>query len=71
MANERFWLLLSWVEAQSEESEEGKQEFFTRMAKQLYFHAMAAAEAAAVEPDNESRKVVGLAEGLPWMVEAL
>jgi hypothetical protein len=28
-----------------------------------------AAEAAAVEPDKECRKVVGLAEGLPWTVE--
>jgi hypothetical protein len=39
-ANEVFWLLLSWVEAQSEESEEGKQELFTRMAKHLRFSAM-------------------------------
>jgi hypothetical protein len=39
-ANEAFWLLLSWVEAQSEESEEGKQELFTRMAKHLSFPAM-------------------------------
>jgi hypothetical protein len=38
--NETFWLLLSWVEAQSEESEEGKQELFTRIAKHLQFHAM-------------------------------
>jgi hypothetical protein len=39
-ANEAFWLLLSWVEAQSEESEESKQELFTRMAKHLSFPAM-------------------------------
>jgi hypothetical protein len=39
-ANEAFWLLLSWVEAQSEESEEGKQALFTRMAKHLQFHSM-------------------------------
>jgi hypothetical protein len=38
--NEAFWLLLAWVEAQSEESEEGKQELFTRMAKHLHFHDM-------------------------------
>jgi hypothetical protein len=35
-----FWLLLAWVEAQSEESEEGKQELFTEMAKHLYFDCM-------------------------------
>jgi hypothetical protein len=39
-ANEAFWLLLAWLEAQSEESEEGKQELFTRMAKHLSFAAM-------------------------------
>jgi hypothetical protein len=39
-ANEAFWLLLSWVETQSEESEEGKQALFTRMAKHLSFPAM-------------------------------
>jgi hypothetical protein len=39
-ANEAFWLLLAWVEAQSEESEEGKQELFNRMAKHLSFAAM-------------------------------
>jgi hypothetical protein len=39
-ANEAFWLLLAWVEAQSDESEEGKQELFNRMAKHLYFSAM-------------------------------
>jgi hypothetical protein len=39
-ANEAFWLLLAWVEAQSEESEEGKQALFTRMAKHLSFPAM-------------------------------
>jgi hypothetical protein len=39
-ANEAFWLLLSWVEAQSEESEEGQQELFNRMAKHLRFGAM-------------------------------
>jgi hypothetical protein len=38
--NERFWLLLSWVEAQSEESEEGKQVLFTRLAQHLSFAAM-------------------------------
>jgi hypothetical protein len=38
--NEAFWLLLSWVEAQSEQSEEGKQALFTRMAKHLRFHDM-------------------------------
>jgi hypothetical protein len=38
--NEAFWLLLAWVEAQNEESEEGKQELFNRMAKHLYFYAM-------------------------------
>jgi hypothetical protein len=39
-ANEAFWLLLSWVEAQSEESEESKQELFTRLAQHLSFPAM-------------------------------
>jgi hypothetical protein len=39
-ANEAFWLLLAWVEAQSEESEEGKQELFTKMAKHLHFKRM-------------------------------
>jgi hypothetical protein len=38
--NEIFWLMLAWVEAQSEESEEGKQELFTQMTKQLYFSEM-------------------------------
>jgi hypothetical protein len=32
--------LLSWVEAQSEQSEEGKQELFTRLAKHLHFDGM-------------------------------
>jgi hypothetical protein len=39
-ANEAFWLLLSWVEAQSEESEEGRQALFTRLAKHLHFDGM-------------------------------
>jgi hypothetical protein len=39
-ANETFWLMLSWVEAQNEESEEGKQALFTRMAKHLRFDCM-------------------------------
>jgi hypothetical protein len=38
--NEAFWLLLAWVEAQSEESEEGKQEHFSRMAVGLHFDCM-------------------------------
>jgi hypothetical protein len=38
--NEAFWLLLAWVAAQSEESEEGKQALFIRMAKGLRFHDM-------------------------------
>jgi hypothetical protein len=38
--NEAFWLLLAWVEAQSKESEEGKQALFNRMAKELRFHDM-------------------------------
>jgi hypothetical protein len=33
--NEVFWLLLAWVEAQSEESEEGTQALFLKMVKQL------------------------------------
>jgi hypothetical protein len=42
--NEAFWLLLAWMEAQSEESQEDtgedEHELFNRMAKHLRFHAM-------------------------------
>jgi hypothetical protein len=141
LENEAFWLLLSWVEAQSEEREEGKQALFERMAKGLRFHDMdpgymllmvsehprivaaglqkkaltdslvranqarrskedskgywefmvapelgrwkgpptpvmwtfevrfSAVEAAALQPGEECRKIVGLVAGIPWYVE--
>jgi hypothetical protein len=137
LENEAFWLLLAWVEAQSGESEEGKQALFTRLAQHLSFAAMDpgyivlmvsehpriiaaglqkkaltdslvranqarrsmedskgymgpylgrwkatptpvtwtfevsfnAVEAAALQPGEECRKVVGLVAGMPWYVE--
>jgi hypothetical protein len=39
-ANEAFWLLISWVEAQNDQSEKRKQALFARMAKHLRFHVM-------------------------------
>lgn len=61
---EAFWLLVSWVEAQSAETEEGKQALFERMVGHMRFHAMDPGYILLIVTQNRRVIAAGMGEKL-------